>query len=46
MGKKGGKGKETEAEVVVRFIDGSLGRARRRSGMKAKVWEGLEQIHP
>lgn len=43
MGKEGGKGKETEAEVVVvRFIDRSLERERERwrSGMKGKVWEG------
>lgn len=41
MRKEGGKGKETEAEVVVvRFIDRSLERERWRSGMKGKVWEG------
>lgn len=38
-GRKGGKGKETEAEVGVGFIHGFLGSAGWRSGMKVKVWE-------
>lgn len=39
-GRKGGKGKETEAEVGVGFIHGSVGSAGWKSGMKVKVWEG------
>lgn len=44
-GRKGGKGKVTEAEVGVGFIHGAVGSAG-WSGVKAEVWGGRSRyIH-